>query len=88
MKELDTFRKFLKEEKTSWSYKWGSWEAEITKHPRRNEYQWSVFDKDGNDTYDFNNDMDVELETPQEAENNMFTQISDRIGHNPNRQIK
>ena len=31
MKELNTFRKFLKEEKTSWSYKWGSWEAEITK---------------------------------------------------------
>ena len=71
----------------SWEYKWGSWEAEISKHPRRNEYRWSVYDKDGNDTYDFNNDIDAELETPLEAENNMFRNINDRIGHSPERKI-
>tara|TARA_R110000787_G_scaffold280595_1_gene391394 strand:- start:26 stop:2182 length:2157 start_codon:yes stop_codon:yes gene_type:complete len=71
----------------SWEYKWGSWEAEISKHPRRNEYRWSVYDKDGNDTYDFNNDIDVELETPLEAENNMFRNIYDRIGYSPERKI-
>jgi hypothetical protein len=71
----------------SWIYKWGSWEAKISKHPRRKEYRWSVYDVDGNDTYDFNNDLDVELETPLEAENNMFRNIQERIGHTPEKQI-
>lgn len=88
MKELNNFRKYLKgEEKTSWLYKWHDWEAAIYKHPRRDEYQWAVEDVYGNDTYDFDNDQDVELKTPQEAENNMFAQISNRIGTSPERQI-
>jgi len=65
------------------NYAWGSWKATITKHPRRNEYSWSVFDKDGNDTYDFNSNIDSELETQEEAEIDMFESINDRIGHVP-----
>ena len=71
-----------------WNYKWGSWEAEISRHPRRNVYIWSVWDEDGNDTYDFYNDIDIELESPLEAEINMFRNINERIGHTPNNQIK
>jgi hypothetical protein len=71
----------------SWEYKWGTWEATISRHPHRKEYRWAVYDKDGNYTYDFINDIDVELKTPLEAENNMFRNIEDRIGHTPKRQI-
>ena len=76
----------LKEDK--WNYKWGSWEAKISKHPRRNEYRWIVWDKNGNDGYDFGSDMDIELESPLQAEINMFRNINQRIGHTPNNQIK
>jgi hypothetical protein len=71
----------------SWKYNWGTWEAKISKHPRRKEYKWIVYDINGNDTYDFYKDIDVKLETPLEAENNMFRNIEDRIGYTPKRQI-
>lgn len=73
--------------KEVWEYSWGSWTAQITKHPRRNEYKWSVSDANGNDTYNFYNHIDVENKTPKEAENDMFNAINDRIGHEPKRQI-
>ena len=73
--------------KEIWEYTWGSWIATIYKHPLRNEYIWSVSDVDGNDTYDFNNHQDVELETPLAAENDMINTIYDRIGHVPETQI-
>ena len=69
-------------------YSWGSWEAEISKHVRRNEFIWSVCDKDGNDTYDMYSDIDSELETQLEAEEDMFQTIQNRIGHCPNPQAK
>jgi hypothetical protein len=72
---------------TEWNYSWGSWKAQISKHPRRNEYRWCVSDANGNDTYDFYNHLQVELLTPQEAEDDMFDSINDRIGHEPTRQI-
>lgn len=82
-----SFSNIKDKEITQWKYSWGDWNAQINKHPSRKEYKWDVFDKYGNDTYDFTNDIDVELETPLEAENNMFRVILDRIGHTPNRQI-
>ena len=70
-----------------WDYSWGSWEARISKHPIRNEYIWSVEDADGNDMYDFYSHLDVELSTPQAAENDMFFEIHNRIGHQPTKQL-
>tara|TARA_R110000764_G_scaffold142651_1_gene230654 strand:- start:153 stop:377 length:225 start_codon:yes stop_codon:yes gene_type:complete len=66
-------------------YEWGDWKAEISKHPRRNEYSWVVYDKYGNDTYDFHSDINDEFKTTQEAENNMFSAITNKIGHLPKR---
>ena len=66
-------------------YEWGSWKAEISKHPRRNEYRWDVYDKDGNDTYDFHSDTNDEFKNTQDAENNMFLAITDKIGYLPKR---
>lgn len=72
----------------SWEYKWGGHEANISKHPRREEYRWYVSVNDGYDSStDLYNDIDIELETPLEAENNMFRNINDRIGNTPERQI-
>jgi len=70
------------------NYSWGSWKATISKHLIRNEYSWSVFDKDGNDTYDFNSHIDSELETKSEAEIDMLQNINDRIGHAPEPQLR
>ena len=75
-------------EVNSWEYKWGGHEANISKHPRREEYRWYVSVNDGYDySTDFHNDIDIELETPLEAENNMFRNIDERIGNTPERQI-
>ena len=72
----------------SWEYKWGGHEANISKHPRREQYRWYVSVNDGYDSStDLYNDIDIELETPLEAENNMFRNINDRIGNTPERQI-
>ena len=72
----------------SWEYKWGGHEANISKHPRRQQYRWYVSVNDGYDSStDLYNDIDIELETPLEAENNMFRNINDRIGNTPERQI-
>jgi len=70
-----------------WKYTWSDWVATISKHPRRNEYRWSVEDANGNDCYNFYNHVDVELETPLMAETDMFYAIHDRIGHMPEIQI-
>lgn len=71
--------------KQIYNYSWGSWKAEISKHSRRDEYIWSVEDADGNDTYDFYSEDGSS--TPEEAENDMFNMINDKIGHSPERQI-
>lgn len=73
---------------TIWKYEWGSWGAEISNHPRMNKYRWSVYDINGDGTYDFYSDIDSDLQTPEEAEDNMFREINSRIGHEPERQIK
>ena len=73
--------------KEVWKYTWGSWTATIRKHPFRNEYTWSVSDVNGNDMYDFYKHIDVECETPLEAETDMINTIYDRIGHAPETQI-
>ena len=65
------------------NYTWGSWKATITKHHRRDEFSWSVFDKHGNNTYDFNSHIDTILDTQKEAEDDMLQSINDRIGHAP-----
>jgi len=70
-----------------WDYSWGSWEATISKHPRRDEYQWSVTDADGNDTYDFYSGMESMLETPLQAEYDMFREVSSIIGYLPTKQV-
>jgi len=77
----------MKKEKVL-KYSWGSWDAEIRKHSRRDEYVWSVSDKGGDDTYDLYSDIDSELETLAEAEEDMFMEIRDRIGHCPDPQVK
>ena len=73
--------------KEIWNYTWGSWTATVSRHPFRNEYRWSVSDVDGNDTYDFYKHIDVECKTPKDAEEDMFWEINDRIGHEPKRQL-
>lgn len=70
-----------------WEYKWGTWIAVIQKHPRRNEYQWYIEDVDGDETYRWSNDIDIALETPEDAENDLFDVINDKIGHTPKHQI-
>ena len=69
-------------------YKFGSWVATISKHPRREVYHWEVEDEDGNDMFDFYSDQDADLATEQEAEDDLIRVTNVRLGHSPKRQLK
>ena len=86
IKEVSAYAKGGKVD--SWEYKWGGHRAIIHPRPRGKEYGWYVSFNDGYDSStDLYNDIDIELATPLEAENNMFRNIYDRRGSTPERQI-
>jgi hypothetical protein len=71
-----------------YNYTWsgGSFEAIISKHPRRNEWRWNVKSVN-NDYINFSNHIDVELESAKEAEDDMMFAIQTHIGSTPQRQV-
>jgi len=81
MKEPKIIREF------DLKYSWGSWVAVIRKHFRRDEYVWSVSDKNGDETYDLYSDIDSELKSPEDAEKDMIKTVYDKIGHCPDSQL-
>lgn len=70
----------------TYKYRWSDYEASISWSRIFKSWRWSV-NSVSTDYIDFHSHIDIELDTPEEAEKDMFRDIETHLGSTPEKQI-
>ena len=69
-----------------YTYEWSDYKAVIDYSKVFRSWRWTIYDTSIKEVFATSH-MDLKLDTPKEAENDLFYAIYDRLGSTPERQL-
>ena len=72
--------------KKTYTYSWSDYEAHISWSIRFKTWRWSV-NSVSTDYIDFHSHIDIDLDTPKDAEEDMMYEIRTHLGSAPDKQF-